>query len=68
MINYLCENYDICLHGEYKEGFNLIVDNDQTVGIDCLTWLNSNYRAKIYNKFVCQITSPGIIYKLEIIL
>lgn len=60
MTRYLCKNYDFCLQGEYEKDFNIIVDNDKTVGKDCLTWLNYNYRAKIYNKFICQITSPGV--------
>ncbi|XP_065207970.1 uncharacterized protein LOC135836843 [Planococcus citri] len=45
---------------EFRENFNEIVDNDTSVGIDCLTWVNSNTRVKIYNKFICQMTSPGV--------
>lgn len=64
MIKYLCNNYDFCLQGEYEKDFNIIVDSNKTVGRDCLTWLNSNYRSKIYNKFICQITSPGVNKKI----
>ena len=58
MCEYLTKHYDFVYAGEW--GSNVIVNNDTTVGIDCLTWLNSNSRIKIYNKFVCQITSPGV--------
>lgn len=60
MRNYLTSNFDFCYQGEYRGNNNVIVNNDKTVGIDCLTWLTSNARVKIYNKFVCQISSPGI--------
>lgn len=57
MEEYLCEQ-----HGFFKgKGEKLIVDNDKTVGMDCLTWVYDGIRAKIYNKFVCQVTSPGVI-------
>lgn len=39
---------------------NIILDNDKDVGIDCLSWMNRNTRVKIYNKFVCQLTSAGV--------
>jgi hypothetical protein len=60
MCEYLTNNFNFRYPGEYKDNCNVIVDNDKTVGIDCLTWLNSNARVKIYNKFICQITSPGV--------
>lgn len=60
MCKYLTTNFNFCNHGEYRENSNVIVNNDTTVGIDCLTWLTSNARVKIYNKFICQITSPGV--------
>lgn len=45
MEKYLCEQ-----HGFFKgKGEKLIVDNDKTVGIDCLTWVYDGIRAKIYN-------------------
>lgn len=66
MIHYLCKNYDFCKQGDYykKDFQKIIVNNNKTVGKDCLTWLSSNYRAKIYNKFICQITSPGVNKKI----
>jgi hypothetical protein len=60
MSEYLTKTLNFRYPGEYRENCNVIVDNNKTVGIDCLTWLNSNARVKIYNKFICQITSPGI--------
>ena len=60
MSNYLTNNFNFCYNGEYIKDYNKIVDNDTTVGIDCLTWLTDNCRVKIYNKFICQITSPGV--------
>lgn len=60
MTDYLTSNFNFCHIGEYKKDYNKIVDNNHTVGIDCLTWLTDNCRVKIYNKFICQITSPGV--------
>src|SRR5436190_2881314 len=60
MIEYLTENFNFCKQGQFKKDNKIIVDNDNTVGKDCLTWLNYNSRIKIYNKFICQLTSPGI--------
>lgn len=39
MTRYLYKTYYFCLQGEYEKDFNIIVDNDKTVGKDCLTWL-----------------------------
>lgn len=64
MCDYLTDREKFCLQGDYKNGFNIIVDNDKTVGKDCLTWINKNSRVKIYNKFVCQLTSPGVNKKI----
>src|SRR5436190_2352643 len=64
MCRYLTNNFNFVYSGEYKKSSNIIVDNDEKVGIDCLTWLNSNSRVKIYNKFICQITSPGVTKQL----
>jgi hypothetical protein len=61
MCQYLTENFDFCYQGEYKDGYSVIVDNNSYVGKDCLTWFNVNSRVKIYNKFICQITSPGVV-------
>ena len=57
MISYLKSNFDnFCYPGEYanKDVGNVcrFVDNNSSVGIDCLTWWNSNARIKIYNKFI----------------
>ncbi|MBS0032581.1 MAG: hypothetical protein KFE23_00475 [Candidatus Baumannia cicadellinicola] len=60
MTEYLTTNYNFCRQKDVKNNCKIIVDNDKTVGKDCLTWINSNSRVKIYNKFVCQMTSPGI--------
>jgi hypothetical protein len=46
----------------HKKSFT-ILDNDYKVGKDCLSWIGSyndmKIRCKLYNKFVCQITSGG---------
>lgn len=42
-----------------------IVSNDKSVGMDCLTWVYDGVRAKIYNKFVCQVMSPGVSKAIE---
>ncbi|RZF45761.1 hypothetical protein LSTR_LSTR016541 [Laodelphax striatellus] len=62
MERYLIENFDFSFPcTDYnRECSNIIVENDKTVGLDCLTWLHKNIRAKVYNKFVCQMTSPGV--------
>ncbi|KAF0753037.1 Uncharacterized protein FWK35_00006468 [Aphis craccivora] len=49
MKKYLTSSFSFSL-SNFKEE-NIIVENDKTVGKDCLTWLNENSRAKIYNKF-----------------
>ena len=64
MGNYLTSNFNFCYQGEYKRSCNVILDNDNTVGKDCLTWITSNARVKIYNKFICQVTSPGVNKKI----
>lgn len=64
MEKYLCENHSFVLEGrrrEKEQQHRTIVSNDKTVGMDCLTWVYNGVRAKIYNKFVCQVTSPGVI-------
>lgn len=38
--------------------------NKREVGIDCLMWNDHNARVKIYNKFICEITCPGVEKKL----
>jgi len=53
MIKYLVSSFPFSLPGENIKKDNIIVDNNKTVGIDCLTWLNENSRVKIYNKFIC---------------
>jgi len=60
MIKYLVSSFPFSLPRENIEKDNIIVDNNKTVGIDCLTRLNENSRVKVYNKFVCQMTSPGV--------
>ncbi|VVC42832.1 Peptidase S1, PA clan,Serine proteases, trypsin domain, partial [Cinara cedri] len=60
MTRFLTNNHNFFTRGEYDDGSNIIVDNNKTVFIDSLTWLNSNAIVKTYNKFVCQITSPGV--------
>ncbi|XP_065207965.1 uncharacterized protein LOC135836840 isoform X3 [Planococcus citri] len=55
MRDYLTKNFI-----EFQENYNEIVKDNQSVGIDCLTWVYSNVRVKIYNKFICQMTSPGV--------
>jgi len=60
MSNYLTCNFNFCNQGVYQENSNIIINNNKTVGIDCLTWLTSNAKVKIYNKFIYQVTSPGV--------
>lgn len=62
MCEYLVQNHNFRYQGDLsREECNTIVNNDKSVGIDCLTWLTPcNARVKLYNKFVCQITSPGV--------
>lgn len=52
--NVVAEDYD------EEESLKVICKNDNTVGIDCLRWNTDNSSVKIYNNFVCQITSPGV--------
>lgn len=60
MIKYLTDNFNFTQVKENKAK-NIIVNSTNTFGINSLlTWLNNNVRAKIYNKFVSQITSPGV--------
>jgi hypothetical protein len=57
-------------HGGFHEqgdgtiGLPRLLKNDRHVGRDCLTWLDNlrgrTVRAKVYNKFVCQVTSPAV--------
>lgn len=39
-------------------------DQNEEVGNDCLVWNDQNTRVKIYNKFICEMTCPGIEKKL----
>lgn len=53
------------MEGEIRKTCNVIVNNDTTMGADCLTWVNKNSRVKIYNKCIRQeVTSPGADKKL----
>lgn len=64
MEKYLCEEHNFVLQGNKErkqDQQKTIVSNDRTVGLDCLTWVYDGIRAKVYNKFVCQVTSPGVI-------
>ena len=44
------------------------MDNDNLVGRDCLTFLYKHggitVRGKFYNKYVCQLRSPGVSYDI----
>lgn len=64
IIAYLISKYDFKLQvkDSTERSGNVIIDN--TVGIDCLTWFNNNFRVKMYSKFICQITSPGVCKQL----
>lgn len=42
----------------YKD--NAVVDSNKAVGRDWLIWITSNSRVKIYNTFICQLTSSGV--------
>lgn len=55
---FLTENF--CYQVKYDDGCNVILNNNKTISIDCLTWLNSNARVKIYYTFVCQIANFGV--------
>lgn len=62
MEQYLIDNYNFSFPKDQNlETEHIIVENDNTVGLNCLTWVsNCNKRIKVYNKFVCQMTSPGV--------
>lgn len=70
LINYLTQHLGYRLQGEHQEGDRTILDNDRTVGTNCLTYIynskQATVRAKLYNKFVCQLTSPGGVCKEHI--
>ncbi|XP_046982715.1 uncharacterized protein LOC124552478 [Schistocerca americana] len=64
MSDYLRKNHNFCFQSEYKEDCNVIVDDDKSTGIDCLTWKNGSSRVKIYSKYICQLTNPGMSKQL----
>jgi hypothetical protein len=70
LIDYLTKNLNYRLQGEHTAGSRTILDNDKSVGTNCLTYIynsrGATVRAKLYNKFVCQMTSPGDICKEHI--
>lgn len=51
---------------EHLQQSNTVIKivNKKEVGIDCLMWNDHNARVKIYNKFICEITCPGVEKKL----
>ena len=65
-IKYLQLQHGFNLQGleKIKDNKPIILNNSESVGLDCLTFLKQNTRQKIYNKFVCQITSPGVTKKI----
>jgi len=61
LTEYLCTEHNFtCEKEECYTIVAYILDNDNSVGRDCLTWLTDDGRFKVYNKFVCQLTSPGV--------
>lgn len=56
MIMYLTNNDNFCLHGEVVEDYNITVDNNKTVDIDCLTWINKNSRIKVYKSGASELS------------
>jgi len=60
MCRYLCSESDFtCEEGECYRSTAYIVNNDYSVGRDCLTWLTDNGRFKVYNKFACNLLAPA---------
>lgn len=65
VVEFLMSKHGFSYEGDGNQNDRHILDNIDRVGINCLTWMdntNHNYtkRCKIYNKFICQVTSPGV--------
>ncbi|KAL4444719.1 hypothetical protein ABPG74_015927 [Tetrahymena malaccensis] len=62
-----CKYKDDCDNINVYNNKAMILDNDQSFGQNCLSYLTCRYgyqtRHKIYDKFVCQLTSTSVLKK-----
>ncbi|KAL4501587.1 hypothetical protein ABPG72_018638 [Tetrahymena utriculariae] len=63
-IRYLCEKYNFGLQNNNDKKQYTILQNEDSVGNNCLSYITDEYefttRHKIYNKFICQLTSTSV--------
>lgn len=61
LIDYLINNHNFLLQkdSKFEEYYNRKIILEHSYGNDCLIYLYTNTKVKLYNKFICQMTSPG---------